>query len=384
MVEFVTGLRLLGGLVLLAGNGFFVTTEFALTRVRQFSREEFRGPGLETAWEMTERLELFLSGCQVGITVCSVGLGVVAEPAVAAVVDPLVRALGVGAAGAAGHTTASVVLALAGINLLHVVIGEQAPTYLGVERSKTVARYGAAPLYYWTKLMWPVIVVADRLAKLLLRPLGVEMTRSWTEEEAGDGEESGAVDEAGEVGEAEARGGELPTSRGELRREMGDALRNLGVPAERRQEVINALDIGERPVREVMMDRDDVVALSTDDELATNLAVVREYPHARFPLVDGTLEEFRGVVYTPALLRDLEPLRAGETTLEAVAAPPMTVDPGEEVADLIDRFQDEHGELALVADDGEVVGLVTATDAFEAITGALEDPLDREMPHLDT
>jgi CBS domain containing-hemolysin-like protein len=366
MVEVASALRLLGGLLLLLGNGFFVTTEFALTRVRQFSAEEFTGPGLALAWEMTERLELFLSGCQVGITVCSVGLGVVAEPAVAAVVDPLVRALGVGSPGAAGHTTASVVLALGAINILHVVLGEQAPTYLGVERSKLVARYGARPLYYWTKLMWPVILVSDRSAKLLLRPLGVEMTRSWTEEELE------------EVGEG------LPTSRGELRREMGDALRNLGVPAERRQEVINALDIGDRPVREVMVERDSIVALSTEDDVEANLETARQLPHSRFPLVGEDLEAFRGVVYTPALLRDLEALRAGETTLEEIAAPPMTVSPDEEVADLIDRFQVEHGELALVMEDDRVVGLVTSTDAFEAITGDLEDPLDLEMPHLET
>jgi CBS domain containing-hemolysin-like protein len=371
MVDLLTVARLLGGVGLLLGNGFFVTTEFAMTRVRQFPESEFQGARLERAWEMTERLELFLSGCQVGITICSVGLGVVAEPAVAAVLDPLVRALGVGSPGAAGHTAASVVLALAIINLLHVVVGEQAPTYLGVERAKHVAGLGATPLFYWTKLMWPVIVLADRSAKLLLRPLGVEMTRSWTEEEL-DGDEEPAEGEA------------LPASRGELRREMGDALRNLGVPAERRQEVINALEIGDRPVREVMMPRDRIVALSTEDDLEENLRRVREYPHARFPLVGDELEAFVGVVYTPALLRDLEEIRAGGTTLAKLAAPPMSVSPDEEVADLIDRFQAEHGELALVVDDGEVVGLVTATDAFEAITGDLDDPLDLEMPHLDT
>jgi CBS domain containing-hemolysin-like protein len=76
MVDFATALRLVSGIVLLLSNGFFVTTEFALTRVRQFSEDEFQGGGLERAWEMTERLEIYLSGCQVGITISSVGLGV--------------------------------------------------------------------------------------------------------------------------------------------------------------------------------------------------------------------------------------------------------------------------------------------------------------------
>jgi CBS domain containing-hemolysin-like protein len=87
-VSLATWFRLFGGVGLLLGNGFFVTTEFAMTRVRQFQEGEFldHGRGLERAWNMTERLEIFLSGCQVGITICSVGLGVVAEPAVTAVI----------------------------------------------------------------------------------------------------------------------------------------------------------------------------------------------------------------------------------------------------------------------------------------------------------
>jgi CBS domain containing-hemolysin-like protein len=79
MVDLATVGRLLGGVVLLLGNGYFVGIEFAMTRVRQFPESEFvgAGRGLERAWEMTEKLEIYLSGCQVGITVCSVGLGVV-------------------------------------------------------------------------------------------------------------------------------------------------------------------------------------------------------------------------------------------------------------------------------------------------------------------
>jgi CBS domain containing-hemolysin-like protein len=87
MVDFVTWFRLLAGVFLLFSNGFFVATEFAITRVRQFSKDEFvgQGRGLKRAWEMTERLEIFLTGCQLGITVSSVSLGVIAEPALAAV-----------------------------------------------------------------------------------------------------------------------------------------------------------------------------------------------------------------------------------------------------------------------------------------------------------
>ncbi|MFB6296665.1 MAG: CNNM domain-containing protein [Halobacteriales archaeon] len=354
MVDFVTALRLVGGVALLLANGFFVTTEFALTRVRQFPEEEFQGRGLERAWEMTERLEIFLSGCQVGITISSIGLGVVAEPAVAAALDPLVRAVGFGTPGAAGHTAAAVVVAFALINLLHVVIGEQAPTYLGIERTKFVARYGAPPLYWWTKLMAPVILVADWIAKGLLSLFGVDITRSWAEEELGEGE----------------------PSRSELTRQMGEALRGAGLSQERREEVINAFRIGDVPVGEIMVDRGEIVALSTAEDVETNLRRMQESPQVRFPLVGEDLSEFDGIVYTPALLRHVGELQDGSLDLEELAAPPMTASTDTAVSDLIDRFQAENQELALVMEGGEVVGLVTTTDAFEAIAGELEDPLD--------
>lgn len=358
MAEFVA-LRLLAGVFLLLANGFFVTTEFALTRVPQFPREEFTGSrGLERAWNMTERLEIYLSGCQVGITVMSVGLGVVAEPAVAAVVDPALQAVGL-SAGGSGHAALSVIISLAIINLLHVIIGEQAPTYLGVERAKQVAEYGSAPLYYWTKLMSPVIVVADKIAKGLLGLFGVTIDRSWSEEELEEGD--GA-----------------PSSRAELRQQMGQSLSSMGLTRERTQEVINALEIGTTPVSEVMNHRDSVVALSTEDSFAENLQRVEENPHVRFPLVGTTIDDPQGIVYTPALLRDIDALRDGEHTLADVAAPPMTVAADTPISDVIDQFQAESQELAFVLDGGNTVGIVTATDAFEAITGEMEDPLDGE------
>ena len=215
----LTTMRPVGGVLLLLGNGVFVTTEFAMTPVRQFPREEFTGhPGPERAWEMTERLEISLSGCRIGITVSSVGLGVVAEPAVTAVLDPLFRGLGF-SASAEGHTAVSGIVAFALIDLRHVVGGEQAPTYLGVERSKLVAKYGSRPLYWWTRLFYPVVAVADRIAKCLLAPFGVTIPRAWAEEEM----------------EAEAEtGGEAAETRGAVRARMGERLSRMGLSADRR------------------------------------------------------------------------------------------------------------------------------------------------------
>lgn len=266
-----TWLRLIGGVGLLLSNGFFVTTEFALTRVRQFDESEFVGQsrGLERAWNMTERLEIFLSGCQVGITISSIGLGVVAEPAVAAVMGPVLGAVGI---TSGGHTALSVLLAFSFINMLHVIVGEQAPTYLGIERAKFVAEYGSGPLYWWSKLMSPVILTADWVAKALLGLFGVEISRSWAEEEVEEGTE--------------------PTSRAELRSQMGERMSQMGMSTERVEEVIGALDIGETAVSDIMVDRESIVALSTEEDLDANLDRMDGTPHVRFPLVEDDLEAF--------------------------------------------------------------------------------------------
>lgn len=368
MVAVETLVRLVGGFGLLLANGFFVTTEFAMTRVRQFSPHEFRdGAGLERAWEMTERLEIYLSGCQLGITISSVGLGVVAEPAVSALVQPLLSAVGIAASD--GHAAVSVLVSLAIVNLAHVVVGEQAPTYFGVERTKTAARYGAPMLYYWTRVTYPAIVVADWVAKRLLGLFGVEMTRSWAEE-----------------GEAD---GDVET----LRAEMGQILTEGGIDRERREEVMNALDIGTRPVEDVMVPREDIVALSTERSFEENVQLMREEPHGRFPLVGDELETYYGVVYTPDVLRHFDDLRDGDASLAERTSEPLVVPRSLSVASVVDRLQDAGEELALVVDDEDgpreaseedggarrvapVVGLVTQTDALETITGQLHDPLD--------
>ncbi|WP_318569662.1 hemolysin family protein [Salinigranum marinum] len=362
MVTTATLGRLVAGLVLLLGNGYFVTIEFAMTRVRQFSEAEFTGSsGLERAWEMTERLEIYLSGCQLGITICSVGLGVVAEPALAAIVDPLLIAVGVegilgGTTG--GHSALAALTALAIINLLHLTVGEQAPTYLGIERTKTIAKYGAPILYWWTRLLSPVIRLADRVAKALLSLLGVEITRSWAEEEL--------------------EGDEEPATRAELLSRMGDVLTTMDLSPERRREVISALAIDRIQVQDVMVDREEIVAVSTEQSTGENLSMISATPHTRFPLVGESLDDVAGTVYVPSLLEHWGALEREEADFADLAAAPMTVPPELAVSDLIDRFQTEQQELAVVVDDGHTVGLVTTTDAFETIAGELEDPLDGE------
>ena len=340
-------LRVAAGVLLILINAYFVAVEFGLTRLRQYPESEMDTPGLRRAWEMTDDLEFYLTTCQVWISGTSIALGIVAEPGLAALFAPLFENTTLASAGAGS------LLGFFLINMVHLTHGEQTPTYLGVERSKQVANYGARPLYWFAWAISPLIKFGDWVAKATLRLFGVEMTGSWTEAE-----------------------GEVLETRAQLRTRLGSMMAEVELPEERRDEVLSALDVDRITVADVMTPPDEIVSLTTTASVAENLDRIRDTPHTRFPLVGEDRTDFEGIVYAPSIVSRFDELRDGDLTFADVAAPPVTVPPDASVSDAYDRFQAESQELALVVADGEVVGLLTATDAMEAVMGQLEDPLD--------
>ncbi|WP_232687518.1 CNNM domain-containing protein [Halobacterium zhouii] len=343
--------RLLAGIALILTNGFFVAIEFALTRARQFTEDEFVGgdPALERAWEMTQNLEIYLTTCQVGITASSIAVGIVAEPALAAIFEPFFANTALASIGAGA------LIAFLIINLVHLTHGEQTPTYLGVERSRMVSRYGASTLYWFHYAISPLITLGDTVAKWTLGLFGIEMTGAWLETEE-----------------------DVIESRAQLRNRVEDVLERGELSDERLTEVVSALDAGTTTVEQVMVDSDDIVYLSTHLSTEENIDKMVEFPHTRYPLVGENADDFRGIVYVPAFVNRMDELRSGDVAFEEIAAPPMTLSPETSVSDAIDQFQAERQELALVVSEGNVVGLLTGTDAFEEVMGEMEDPLDAE------
>lgn len=347
MTPLEISLRIAAGIFLIAINAYFVAIEFALTRVRQYPESEFDTSGLRRAWEMTNDLELYLTTCQIWISGTSIALGIVAEPGLAALFEPLFENTVLASVGAGS------ILGFFLINMLHLTHGEQTPTYLGVERSKQVARYGAAPLYWFAWSISPLIRFGDWVAKATLKLFGIEMTGAWLETEE-----------------------DVLESRAQLRNRLGSLLDEGDLPEERREEVLNALDADELPISEIMVPATDIVLLSTNETPDKNLETIRNTTHTRFPLVGDELTDFHGIVYAPSILNNFEDLQQGDMTFEDIAAPPMTLAAGTNASNAFDQFQAEDQEIALVLRDGTVVGLLTATDTLEAVMGQLEDPLD--------
>ena len=349
-----TALRLVGGVFLTGANAFFVVTEFALTRLPQLDPAD-DPPGLERARQITGQLEIYLTGCQLGITASSILLGVVAEPAFTYLFRPLFALMGT--SEAVSHAV-SVVVGIVLINLIHKIWGEQTPTYLGVERPRQVARRTAWALQAWTTVAYPFIIAGDGLAKWTLRLFGVEVQRSWTDEEEG----SSTMESSAGVSV--------------VRREIGEILSRTNLSRERRSEILRAVDIEHIPVRAIMVPRSEVVALRTTDDLHETLQEMRAHPYNRYPLLDPDWETVYGTLYMTTVFRHLPELERGDTTLTDLAEPVVWVDPELPISDLIDRLQQKQQEIALVRADGHTRGLVTSTDAFEAIAGELEDPGD--------
>jgi CBS domain containing-hemolysin-like protein len=163
-------------------------------------------------------------------------VGIVAEPALAHLLEPLTPKAGWMAAIGGGGLLAFLVL-----NLVHLTHGEQTPTYLGVERTKMVARYGARPLAWFTLAIRPIIALGDKVAKATLRLFGIEMTRAWLE-----------------------TGTEAIESRAELRNRLSSVLDQSQMPHDRRDEVLAALDLDDTPVAEIMIPAEEMVVLPID------------------------------------------------------------------------------------------------------------------------
>jgi CBS domain containing-hemolysin-like protein len=350
-------LRLAAGVLLVMGNALFVLTEFALTRARHVGRSEFSGtPALDRAWKMTEELEIYLTGCQLGISTMSVLLGVVAEPGVTALIAPLGELVGL--EGGALRLT-SVTVSVFVINLIHKIWGEQAPTYFGVEAPVKAARLGAPILHVWTKLFFPLVMLGDGLAKGTLRLFGLEVTRSWVDDEVPD----------------------APRGPQDLRRVVLDAMVQSKVPHDRRQEVLGALDLDRIPTKDIMVPREELAVLRNDATFERNLNQMGRTAKTRYPLVGDDLDDVLGVIYAPLVFRHLAALQGRRLSLADIAVAPLWADAETPVSELIDVMQDAGQELALVACDGALIGAVTITDAFECIAGDVTDPTDDEIGH---
>ena len=260
-------------LALVAANGFFVAAEFALVKVRVSQLRPLEKTGgwrVKFALQATKHLDAALSATQLGITLASLGLGWVGEPYIAHRVEPLLTSWGFG--DPATVSSVSFAIAFSVITFLHIIFGELAPKSLAIQRAKSVTLWIAAPLLVFYYIFFPFIWLLNGIANRFLRWAGLGP--------ASEGDHAFSADEL-----------EYVFSRAR-HSHPGDALIN--------KLMVQSLRVRETTAQQIMLPRDQVVALWLDKPIAENLRTAQISGHSRFPVCTGSMDEVRGLL----LVRD--------------------------------------------------------------------------------
>jgi CBS domain containing-hemolysin-like protein len=343
-------LALVLGLLLVLVNGFFVAAEFALVKVRptqldpHAQRGDRRG---KLARHMLRHLDAYLSASQLGITLASLALGWIGEPAFGWMIRPLVARLG--GSPELVHSI-SLTTAFLLITALHIVLGEQAPKSLAIRKSEQAALWVALPLYAFYKLTYPIIWLLNHASIGLLRMFGLRP----------------------------AAEGELAHSEEELRRLVTTS--QMGRQTLLKRELLdNVFELSLRLTRQIMVPRSDVVFLSTQRPLEENLRLARSSGHTRFPLCDGDLDRVVGLIH----IKDLFRAERTPSSLREVAREIKFVPETLSLDRLLKRMRAERVHLTAVLDEyGGVAGIVTLENVIEEIVGPIQDEFDAEKPEL--
>jgi magnesium and cobalt exporter, CNNM family len=344
----ITALLLLAVLVLVLLNGFFVAAEFALVRVRRSRIEEDAERGLRGARIAVRQLDdisRYLAACQLGITLTSLGIGFLGEPAVASIFEELL-----GERLPHGVTLAiSLALAYLITTSLHITIGEQVPKIFAINRSEGTARRIARPLELFTKIFNPAVVILNNASNALLRLIGIRNT--------GEFDEGGSPEELKLLIAQSLTGGKL---------DPGEAGMLTGV-----------FHLHEQEARQVMTPAPAIVTVDLSEDVETALRRCVSSGHTRLVVTeDENHDRVKGIVHANALAQLL--LTEGpEATIDGLVREAPIVPETKALDDLLADLQRQRTSLAVVIDEyGRTAGIVTVEDIIEEVVGEIDDETD--------
>ncbi len=334
-------------------NGFFVATEFAVVKVRESRITQLIAEGNRRARhvdKLIRNLDAYLSATQLGITLASLGLGWLGEPAVGHLLFPLFTYLGI---QEPWRESISFVVAFSFITFLHIVLGELAPKSLAIQRSEWISLRVARPIQLFYKLMYPFIVFLNWSASKFLKGFGLQPTPSQnahTEEEirilVNESHKSGLIDQT-----------ELML-------------------------VDNIFDFSETTAREIMVPRTDMVVLNLRDPFEQSVEMVKNGRFTRYPVVDGDKDHVVGSLHIKDLLTSV--LQGSPGSLETMMRPILTVPETISISRLLTMLQKQRSQMAILIDEyGGTAGLVTVEDIMEEIVGDIQDEFDDERPEVE-
>jgi CBS domain containing-hemolysin-like protein len=343
----VNGLKVLLAAVLIAINAFFVIAEYALVRSRRAQLEVLRDEGARgaaLALEQLTNINEYISAVQIGVTMTSIGIGALGEPALASL---LKGALG----GTLSHGVAvaiAAVIAFLIISSAQLVAGEMVPKFYAIDRAEAVARRVARPLRTFSILFRPLIVVLTGLADRILRLLGVDIS---FQRRGGSPDELKLL-----IAESHAGGQIDPGEAGMLR---------------------GVFHLHEQEARQVMTSIPAVVTIDASQEVETALALCASSGHTRLVVTeDDDRDRVRGLVHVSTLVRQL--MQEGpRAPIEPLVSDALIVPETKPLDDLLADLQRQRTSMAIVVDEyGRVVGVVTVEDIIEEVVGEIADETD--------
>jgi CBS domain containing-hemolysin-like protein len=351
-------LRILAALFLVVLNGLFVAAEFAFVRIRATQVDRLVREGKPMAGlvrNARRRLDAYLAVCQLGITISSLGLGWLGEPAVAVLIDPLVEA--VGAPEGLTHAV-SITIAFALISFMHVVFGELAPKTIAIQSPEGTALFVAPLMRFFYYLLLPGTLLFNGTANAITRALGYPPASESDETH----------------------------SEGEIRMLVAQSTRS-GVLDEDEEEMVDAVfELNDKVAREIMVPRPDVVSLPAEMNLRKLVSVAAAGNYTRYPVYEeGSPDRIVGAVHVKDVLRAVESEGGLDASLTArdLAREVLVVPENRPIDGILEDFQRQELQMAIVIDEwGSFEGLFTLEDIIEEIVGEIRDEFDEEEPAI--
>ncbi|OPA80832.1 hypothetical protein BVG16_00285 [Paenibacillus selenitireducens] len=343
-------------LVLVLLNGLFVAAEFALVKVRQTRLTQLANEGnkrAEFALTVNHKLDTYLSATQLGITLVSLGLGWVGEPAVShLIVEPFLAWIGV--TDPTLTSTIGFVVAFSIITFLHIVLGELAPKTLAIQKAEQTSLWLSAPLLVFYKIFMPAIWVLNSAANGLLKLFGMEPASDH----------------------------ELAHTEEEIRILVSQSAKSGFIDKDEMKLMDNIFDFSDRLAREVMLPRTDMQCLYTTHSLADNMAIVYTTKHTRYPMAVEDKDQIIGFVHISDLF--MTPPES-EEDMRALIRPILSVPESMEVSHVLRLMQKNRAQIALVVDEyGGTAGMLTTEEILEEIVGEIQDEFDiDERPNVE-
>jgi CBS domain containing-hemolysin-like protein len=335
-------------------NGFFVAAEFAIVKVRSTQLTELADQGsarAKMARKLTRHLDAYLSATQLGITLASLALGWIGEPAFHHIIEPLFAKFGAEQfARTASATTAFVI-----ISILHIVLGELAPKSIAIQKPVGTSLWVAHALHAFYVITYPAIWLLNNVSRALLRLVGIQP--------------------AGEHAEA-------AHSPEELRMILAGS-EKAGILSEENREIIEGVfQFSKRTARQIMVPRTDVAVLSTTCSIEENLEKIRTTRHTRYPLCEGSLDHTIGLIHVKDLL--LAQVRGPGKPLAELKREILFVPENSTVDSLLSQFIEHKTHMAVILDEyGGASGIVSLENITEELFGQIQDEFDRERPEIE-